>query len=466
MKIYKISEFANKIGVSTKTLHRWDMSGKLKAHRTPSNHRYYTHQQYMDYITSQNISNDINLLKLIESSPCNMAIIQVDIDGFKTLNALYGESACDEILDYIDSNLKSFINNTQHVLNRSADVFTILHEYTDETALIDIIKSWDEILSNYKKISYRLTWGIYFINQNDDTLSTRTLLDRASIARKSVKGYALNNIGEYKKQLQDQIDKIQNIESKMFKALENNEFVLYIQPKYNIHLNKIVGGEALVRWIESDGNVIMPNDFIPIFEKNSFVVNTDRFIWEEVCKTLARWKNEGVPLIPISINVSRKNLVNTDLVDYLENLINTYEIDKKYIEIEITESLNDSLSSKAFLDLKNKGFVLLMDDFGSGYSSLNTLKNTDFDVIKLDKQFLSKFMHNSRGQKIIAHTILMIKDINLGVIAEGVETEEQAAFLEQNGCDIAQGFLYSKPLTVSDFENLLKNNSDKIEVSS
>lgn len=461
MSTYKPHEFADLIGVSIRTLQRWDMDGKLIAKRSPSNRRYYTQDQYQDYIDRNKTENAAvsftdYAAELLTTSHDQLAMIQVDINGLKTLNAAYGETVCNKLIKDMSIALTSFAGNEQNITNPFADVFVMIHSYTNVQSLIRSIENMDKQLTDINPdISYCLSWGVYPIkNRNETVLS---IIDKTTIARKSVKRHAIDNIGIFTPSLQDDMNRIQLIENKMAKALKNNEFALYLQPKYDLTNNVINGAEALIRWIEPDGSVIEPSDFIPIFEQNGFVIRTDRFIWEEVCKTLKKWKDENIPLIPISINASRRNLANDDFTTYLNELMCEYHIDKNLIEIEITESFDAPVNESLVKQLKSNGFRLLMDDFGSGYSSLNNLHRTDFDIIKLDKAFLSKFMESERGRMIMQHTISMIKDINLNIIAEGVETQEQAKFLENNGCDAAQGFLYSKPLPVHEFEKLLIN---------
>lgn len=227
---------------------------------------------------------------------------------------------------------------------------------------------------------------------------------------------------------------------------------MYLQPKCNISNGKIVGAEALVRWVNPKKGIIPPMEFVPLFEKNGFVIKMDRYIWEEACKVIRRWMDAGVEPIPISINVSRKHLKNSSFVQTLNDLVEKYQIPKRCLEVEITETVEETQVSDGIGLLKENGFTLLMDDFGSGYSSLNTLKNTQFDVIKIDREFLQDFIGSDRGQKIVEHTIKMTKSIGLGMVAEGVETEEQAAFLNECGCHVAQGFFYAKPMEVTSFE--------------
>lgn len=191
------------------------------------------------------------------------------------------------------------------------------------------------------------------------------------------------------------------------------------------------------------------------------MVKIDEYIWESACREIRKWLDKGITPVPISVNVSRVHLNNGDFLNYLNDLIKKYDIPKEYLELEITESTENINSNAMIQAAKEQGFRLLMDDFGSGYSSLNTLKNTPFDVLKIDKSFLSSSMESKRGQKIISHTIAMSQDIGLDLIAEGVETREQADFLSHCGCDIAQGFLYSRPIPVIEFDKMMFRKAEE-----
>ena len=238
----------------------------------------------------------------------------------------------------------------------------------------------------------------------------------------------------------------------MNQALANGEFVMYLQPKYNIEDGKATGAEALVRWNIPGHGVVPPNDFVPVFEKNGFVIKMDQYIWEEACKLIRKWIDAGIEPFPISVNVSRRHLRDMKFIEVLEGLVEKYRIPKNLLEIEITETVNEAGIVESMQMLKDRGFTLLMDDFGSGYSSLNTLKNTKFDVIKFDRMFLNNFIGSDRGQKIVEYTIKMTTAIGLDMVAEGVETKEQADFLKVCGCNTAQGFYYAKPMPVEEFE--------------
>lgn len=384
------------------------------------------------------------------------AFIQFDISKFKVINEQYGEAVGDEILEYFISMLNMICDETQVFTRLSADVFMVLTPYNTEKDIWDTIDKIDSSLSGYKNIPYTLYFGASYIT--DRNMPVRKYGDEAAMARQSIKGDALKHIAFYTDKMKTQKQKQKYLEDHMEEALKNHEFVMFLQPKYSISLNKIVGAEALVRWISREKGIISPGEFIPLFEENGFVIKMDRFIWEEACKLIREWMDAGIQPIPISVNMSRKHFVSNSSVDYLNKLIEKYDIEKKYLEIEITETIDDINKEAGMELLKENGFTLLMDDFGSGYSSLNTLKNTRFDIVKIDRFFLQDLIDSERGQKIVEHTILMAKDIGLALIAEGVETEEQAIFIEQCGCDIAQGYFYARPMDVTAFQELRKKS--------
>lgn len=387
------------------------------------------------------------------------AIVQVDIEQFKLVNSKYGMSRGDEVLQRIHNNLKMLAGDEANCGHLSHDIFAVLCKFTDINALTETVNEWDKRLSTCGDITVRLAWGIYLIT--DIHMDGRLMLDATMMARQSVKGSALNNIGVYKDTQKEELQRVGEIENHMEQALQDGEFQIYIQPKYLCEGDKLVGGEALVRWRMPDGTMLYPNDFLPIFERNGFVVKMDMFVWDETCRVIRKWLDEGRKVVPISVNMSRLHLKDMQCVQYFESLIKKYQFSRKFLQLEITETLENVCNCETFMALKELGYTLLMDDFGSGYSSLNTLKTTNFDIIKLDKDFLSEFLDNPRGQQIVAHTISMVKGINLGIIAEGVETKEQADFLKEAGCNIIQGYLYSKPLPVDEFTKLLNMRENR-----
>ena len=377
------------------------------------------------------------------------AIIQFDIARFKAVNEIYGETMGDELLSYIGSSLKVLCGKEQIYVRLTADVFMIVTPYQKKEEIEQFVELLNDNLLGYKELKYQLAFGIALIEDASDGL--RKYGDEAAVARQGVKGDALRYYAYFEKDMKEQIISRKFIEDNMNKALENREFVMYLQPKFSISKKVMVGAEALVRWIHPEKGMLSPLDFVPLFEQNGFVIKMDQYIWEEACKTIRFWLDKGLTPVPISVNMSRRHLKDNDFVGVLNYLVEKYQIPKHYLEVELTETVQENEVSVEIERLKENGYKLLMDDFGAGFSSLNMLKNTKFDVLKMDRGFLRNFIGSDRGQRIVEHTIRMSRDIGLDLIAEGVETEEQAIFLQDCGCDTAQGFYYAKPMPVDEF---------------
>ncbi len=389
-------------------------------------------------------------LEIIHAHPeMKFAVVQFDVAKFKMILADYGEQKASEMLNFFVATLKVLCNKYQVYSRLSADVFMIITPYTDEQSLYDLVERLDKNLLGYDGIQYRIVYGICYIGDLSGGL--RQYGDAAAMARQSIKNNAMQKVAFFQSNLKENISTNKFIEDNMNHALESGEFVMYLQPKCNISDGKVIGAEALVRWIMPGNTVVPPNDFVPVFEKNGFIVKMDEYIWEQACRQIHSWMEAGITPIPISVNVSRRHLSNTSFIAVLDQLIEKYEIPRHYLEIEITETVNEAGIAESMTLLKEKGYTLLMDDFGSGYSSLNTLKDTQFDVIKIDRSFLNDFISSGRGKKIVEHTIGMARDIGLDMVAEGVESKEQADFLQTCGCTTAQGFYYAKPMPVEEF---------------
>ncbi len=419
--------------------------------------RELTEQEIMNKEILESFSNDQNprifntrTRKLFDANPDKQfAFVQFDIKNFKFVNETHGEEFGNEVLNHIFNTLKYYSSDTFISTRLTADVFTFITSYEDKQEIIDFIYKLDEELSSYKGAEFRLCFGINFAE--DLSLETRFNGDCAAIARFATKADATLKYTVYKHVQRDKERKKGTMEYSMKKALKNREFVMYLQPKYDIATKRVLGAEALARWLKPDGTITPPMEFIPLAEEDGFIKEIDRYIWEEACKTLRDWIDAGKTPIPISINVSRINLDDFDFIDVLNNLTTKYDLPKNLLEIEITETVENVNSNQAISEIKRNGYTLLMDDFGSGYSSLKLMSNSNFDVLKMDRFFLSDFMESERGKKIISHTIDMSQDIGIDIIAEGVENETQELFLLSSGCKSAQGFLFSKPIPVPEF---------------
>ena len=391
---------------------------------------------------------------MMDSHPDDeIAFIQFDVERFKLVNELYGVDKADDLLRFFNDSLELICRSDQPFCRLTADVFMIVTPFKERSELLDFIHRVESMLTGFNGMEYRLIFGVAIVD--DRTLHTRRHGDNASLARQLIKGSAIENIGFYDSSMKTGLKKKQIIEENMQKALLNREFAMYLQPKYSISTGKIIGAEALARWIHPVKGIISPADFIPVFEENGFILKLDKFIWEEACAKLREQLDLGITPVPISVNISRTYINSFDVISELKALTQKYDIPVRLLELEITESQDTAGVEDIVKKMKNEGFTMLMDDFGSGYSSLNMLKSTPFDVLKIDRAFLEEFMDSDRGRKIIEHTISMSRDIGLGIVAEGVETSEQAEFLSRCGCDSAQGFYYSKPIPASEFNSRL-----------
>lgn len=409
---------------------------------------------------SQCMSNDRNpsiLMKqatqMIRENPDRKYVmIQFDVPKFKLFNEMYGENVGDELLEFLIDGLQVVCDKEQLYARLSADVYMIVTAYETVEDIYALIAKLDDTLLGFKNLNYSLVYGVNFVEDISEGL--RKIGDGAAFARQSVKNEALKHIAFYEADMKEKARIKKFVEDNMERALKEDEFVMFLQPKFSISKDVMVGAEALVRWFH-DGEMISPMHFVPIFEQNGFIIKMDQYIWEQACKTIRNWMDQGISPVPISVNVSRCHLKDDNFVQVLNDLIEKYQIPKEYLEIEITETVEDVAVSNGINLLKEYGYKLLMDDFGSGYSSLNMLKDTPFDVIKMDRGFLSDFINSERGQKIVQSTIQMTKNIGLDLIAEGVETKEQVLFLKDCGCDVVQGFYYAKPMRLEEFDEMM-----------
>lgn len=395
-----------------------------------------------------------NVNNLLYSSSKEIGFIQFDIRKFKIVNDLYGEKFGDEVLDFIIRQLKESCNDEQFYINLRSDVFMIVTEYDSEEELISFIQEFDEKTNYFKNVKLQMSYGVYTVE--DRKMEMRQMEDRAAMARKAAKNNVLKNIIFYKEQFKDSLYNRKFIEENMQAAITEKQFLMYLQPKYSIAKNEIIGAEALVRWRHPERGMIYPDQFIPVIEENGFVRKVDYYIWEEACHFIKKCMDEGINTCPVSVNVSRVHLRDDECIKTLSGMIEENGIPKELLELEITETADDQQISLKALQLKEEGFTLLMDDFGSGYSSLNILLETPFDVIKLDKKFIENMMVSEKGRLLLEQVVSMAGKLDIGLLAEGVETKDQIELLESIGCDQVQGYYYAKPMPKEEFFELLK----------
>ncbi|MBY2478652.1 bifunctional diguanylate cyclase/phosphodiesterase [Clostridioides difficile] len=388
------------------------------------------------------------------------AIIMMDIDKFKVINDIYGIREGDRTLIYIAELIQKNLGSNDICCRMYADVFYIFYEsYSDRDIHKLIYKITNNL--NMKKFEYMLVpcFGIYRILDNHIPITNAC--EMAGYAHKKVKKQSINHYMFYDETIRNDALEEKQMEREMEYALEDGQFQVYLQPKYNLKINKIVGAEALVRWVHPEKGIIPPIKFISLFEKNGFIIKLDMYVWEQACFLIKKWIDSGEEPVPISVNVSRLHLHNPHFREIVLTLIEKYNIPISFLELELTESLfikNIKLFAKIIAELRTDGIVLNMDDFGSAYSSLNMLKNINIDTLKIDCGFFNDEEITEREKIVLKHTINMAKDLNMNVVTEGVETKEQAEFLLSLDCVIIQGYYYCKPIPSDDFENLLYNN--------
>ncbi len=395
--------------------------------------------------------------EMIENATEEMCIVMLDIVNFKVVNDLYGMANGDRLLSQVARELERIGQDREFIVSRfSGDHFYMCMRRTDFEA-IDFPKSFKRTVGN---MDINVNYGVFFVEDNKN-VPVNIMCDRASLAAHSKENRVLDYIHFYSDTDRTKILRAQEIENEMEQALDEKQFCVFVQPKYDLSEEKIVGGEALVRWRHPKKGMIPPGDFIEVFEKNGFIIKLDYFVWEETCKLLAKLRDEGYSGYPISINVSRAHCYGKGLLAKLQSLVDKYGIDPEELELEITETIcaeDPEIIYKKVRVLQDAGFKVAMDDFGSGYSSLNMLKEMPLDIIKMDLKFLDGGDNQEKSHYILQTLISLAKNMKLLVVVEGVETKVQVEFLRGIGSYCAQGYYFSKPVESSVYEAMLKEN--------
>ena len=389
-------------------------------------------------------------------------IVAFDIAKFKKINEYYGSDEADNILKDVSNMLIDFYTqDTIKVFGRiESDKFSWIMPNNKEK-LVKIFDSISSISNKYEhSISFKM--GVYEIENN--TMPIEQAYTRANLASKSIKGNFDKNIQYFDAKMVSNLENEQFVLNNIDKAMDDGNIVVFFQPKFDLQANEVCGAEALVRWKDPKKGMISPGAFIPALENNGLITKLDKYMWDRTARHLAEWCRQGLNPYPVSINISKVDLLEPDLPEYIEAIVRKYQIPHDIFQLEITESayVDGSVDVTSILkSFKNKGFTILMDDFGSGYSSLNTLREFPIDVIKIDLKFLTNFNNGAEGDKgrtIIESIVSMAKRLNLGIVVEGTETIEQVNFVKSIGCETAQGYYFSKPIPADDYIDLIKQN--------
>ncbi len=408
------------------------------------------------------------IMKTISENPDrNYVHICFKVRKISLLNEMLGHQKGDELLKFIAGSLNDFITKNEFCCRASGTRFSMLLEFGDKTSLLARLKDFDTKIVSMRNFANRsfliqLAYGCYVVPRAADDYSHIASCTDMAVDRLLLQNNYESTFTFYDDKLKELCSFEKELESQMEEALANHDFVIHLQGKYQLSTYRLKSAEALVRWNHSTRGMLAPGSFIPLFEKNGFICKMDIYVLEQVCIVLRRWIDTDYEPIPIAINLSRVNLQNERLVEEVIEILNKYQIPNELIEIEITESaVTENIESlidiiKRFND---HGISTAIDDFGTGYSTLGTLKRLNIDSLKFDKDFFVDAHENPKSKAIVKNIIAMAKDLNLVTVSEGIETESQINLLKETGGDLVQGFYFSKPIPVEEFEKFLVKKS-------
>lgn len=435
--------------------------------RLDSENNTSVEEGYRDYITDLSryenfVENLDQVLPEYISEDNAVLIVCADIHHFKLINETYGYRKGDELLRTFARQLHSgepFIDACRIY----SDNFIVA--YSIPKASVGIarskIENFHEILTHELRRCcpdnhIRICSGIYAIEDTNTDISTA--IAYANMARKQSKEQKALHCVEFSPDMIQDMKWRSYLNNELPRAMENHDLVVYYHPKISCDSNRMLGAEALIRWKQEDGSFIYPDQFIPEFESNGNIIKLDYYVYEEVFRYLRDRLDKELPIVPISMNVSRTHLENDDILAYIQLLLNKYNIPAKFIEFELTENIymNSHESARIFIATCNSmGISVSMDDFGSGYSSLNMISDLNIDILKIDKIFMRHANLSENDRIVLTSVIDMAKQLNMIVLCEGVETENQVDFLKYAGCDIIQGYYYARPMCQSEFDDFI-----------
>lgn len=384
-------------------------------------------------------------------------LVAMDLNEFKIINSTCGVLKGDETLQCIWRIIDNNLNQKELAAHINADHFVLFLLAENRDKVIERLEKITRevaILSDYLQIPDLIPY--YGIYQTHGFEEVEISYNKANQAKHLVKGRRNKNFAFHEDVDYEQALENRRLEDGFEEAIASNRFEVWYQPKYSTDDATPVGAEALVRWREEDGTLVPPYKFIPLFEKNGMIARLDEYVFENVCKQQKQWQKEGKQILPVSINISRASLYYSSIVEKYVKIVEDYNVPIEYIQLEITESamIENSEVKELIERFHDAGFQLLLDDFGNGYSSLATLNTLHFDVLKVDKSLID-YIGNTDGEKLLKCIIELAKSLGLKTTAEGVESIEQVEFLQDLQCNDIQGFYFSKPLSMNNFEMLL-----------
>lgn len=417
----------------------------------------------MNYI-NKNLPECIS--KIIQQNKL-AAVMSLNMDNFKAINDNYGHEMGDEFLRIVAQKFKGILEGNDKVFHTGGDEFIFFIDSVKDKWEINIVAQkilnifYEDINISGNIINYvTASIGISIINEHGTNL--KNVLNCADDAMHYAKNKGKNRYEYYTSEMHSRVLEDINFEKQLIKALINNEFNIFYQPKFDGKTGKLLGMEALIRWIKSDGTIIYPDKFIIFAEKKSVIIPIGERVLRLACIQNKVWQNKGYMKIPIAVNLSAAQLLDEDLIDKIDIILKETDLEPQYLELEITESMimkNFDKSIKTLKDLSNLGINICLDDFGTGYSSLNYLRNLPINKVKIDKSFVNDIVKDEKTKIIAISIIKLLHSMNLKVVAEGVEYKEQLDILTEHNCDEFQGFFFSKPIPSDKMENIIKNDT-------
>lgn len=393
------------------------------------------------------------LLKKNRKNKYNYAMIHLKMRKYRSFCTCLGVREGEELIEKFYNVLKKNVTNKETVAHHENAGFGLLITYTDKEQLIERIeqleKALDAVVPNMK-INFGA--GVYQVVAKEGDVEQ--MYNNALLACDMLGEEAENQTAFYDVEMNKQKIWERKVENDMEKALANREFKVYLQPKISTAQEELAGAEALVRWIHPTEGFIPPNKFIPIFENNGFILRLDDYMLREIARQQAQWMLEGRKLVPISVNISRAHFAKEDLAEHICSIVDRFSVPHEMIELELTESAffdDKAVLLRTVKKLKKAGFIVSMDDFGAGYSSLNSLKELNIDVLKIDADFFRGADVEERGMLIVSEVIDLAKKLDMKIVAEGIENREQVDFLAAHECDLIQGYFFAKPMPIDEF---------------
>jgi len=432
-----------------------------------ANSRKMTKVMYTDVVTGGNnklyfAKKGAVLLKKNRWGRLNYAMLHLQMRKYRSFCTCFGVHRGEELIEEFYAELKQSLTKYELLAHRQNAEFALLLTYNDREELLARIEQMENKLQAIlPKVKLYFGAGVYEAEAGETDVEQ--LYNNALLATEMLKEEAENRIAVYDIEMNKRKIWERKVEDDMDRALENREFKVYLQPKVNSAEETLAGAEALVRWIHPEEGFIPPNRFIPIFEQNGFIIKLDDYMLEEVSRLQAQWLQEGRKTVPISVNISRTHFKREDLAEHICRIVDKYAVPHHLIELELTESAffdDKYMILNTVRKMQELGFIVSMDDFGSGYSSLNSLKELHLDVLKIDGEFFrgldveSFREHNNieeRGLLIVAEVIDLAKKLNMQIVAEGIESREQVEFLVSQECDLIQGYYFAKPMPIEEY---------------